>query len=210
VRGLIVDTCSHFVILKLCTTIVAMSARRSRLTKAHLEEHFHGQRNELIKARAENEQLKSENEQLKRRISRGHDRSRSPRMPATSSQINVEMTCRALNQVRLWQNDVVNQEHRNEIERLKELVDLQADQIARLRRGEGAVGPILQHIHERQISRYNLDRPEDEANLFLAQNARQTRPVHEILETLYWAADDIAQIARYGGTMTSRVLPRLQ
>jgi len=182
----------------------------SRITKVDLQRALISAHKEHKQLQEANAALQEENEQLKRRISRGHDRSRSPRMPATSSQINVEMTCRALNQVRLWQNDVVNQEHRNEIERLKELVDLQADQIARLRRGEGAVGPILQHIHERQISRYNLDRPEDEANLFLAQNARQTRPVHEILETLYWAADDIAQIARYGGTMTSRVLPRLQ
>ncbi len=167
-----------------------------RVTKAQLEQQV--------------ERLEKENQQLKRRISRGHDRSRSPRMPATSSQINMEMTCRAMNQVRFWQQDTVNQEHRNEIERLKEQVAVQADEIAMLRRGEGPVGPVLQHIHELQFTRYGIQPTEADLNLFLEQNVRQTRPVHEILESMYWAAMDLAEVARYGGSLAPRLLPLLQ
>jgi hypothetical protein len=63
-----------------------------RVTKAQLEQ-------ERVEMQAKVARLEKENSELKRRISRGHDRSRSPRMPATSSQVNMDMTCKALRQV---------------------------------------------------------------------------------------------------------------
>ena len=125
-------------------------AAMPRLTKAQLEDRIHVLTHFSNVASDKCADLEKENEQLKRRISRGHDRSRSPRRPASSSQAHMEMTCKALNQVRSWQRDTVVDEQKEEIARLRALVAEKDEQIASLRRGEGAVGPVLDCVGARQ------------------------------------------------------------
>ena len=107
-------------------------AAMPRVTKAQLERELKEAREEI--------------EQLKRRISRGHDRSRSPRRPASSSQAQMELTCKALDQVSLWQRDVVVKEQKDEIARLREEVAVNEEVIASLRRGEGPIALVFESI----------------------------------------------------------------
>jgi DNA repair exonuclease SbcCD ATPase subunit len=140
---------------------------------------------------------RKENEQLKTRISRGHDRSRSPRRPATSAEANVELTCRALRQVSLWQQDTVVQEHRDEIQQLREELAKKDKEIASMRRGEGPIGEVLLNAYAR---RFGLG--DNELDRWQATNLRrQTTPVHEFVDRLQRIHSDLADVTRGGGTI---------
>ena len=163
-----------------------------RVTKAQLEQQV--------------ERLEKENSELKRRISRGHDRSRSPRMPATSSQANADTTCKALNQVRLWQQDVVLQEHREEIQRLSEELAKSQDQVDFYRRGDGPVGPVLAHMHRLRNDRLGLG-----PNVFVEDWViKRTKPVHEYFSTMERVLKDAADVMSYGGATFPTAMPGIQ
>jgi hypothetical protein len=162
-----------------------------RVTKAQLEQHV--------------ARLEKENSELKRRISRGHDRSRSPRLPATSSQANVDMTCKALNQVRLWQQDVVVQEHRAEIQQLREELAKKDEQISFYRRGEGPVGPVLVHMNRLRCERVGIA-PDSFVEDILN---RRMRPVHEYFNTMNNVLRDAADVMYWGGCSYPTAIPRI-
>lgn len=163
-----------------------------RVTKAQLEQQV--------------ERLEKENKELKDHLRRGHDRSRSPRMPATSSQANVDMTCKALNQVRLWQQDVVDQEHRAEIQRLREELAKKDEQISFYRRGEGPVGPVLVHMNKLRCKRAGLE-PDSFVEDLLN---RRTKPVHEYFHTMNNVLRDAADVMYWGGCMYPTAIPRIE
>jgi cell division protein FtsB len=154
---------------------------------------------------SQNEELKKENKKLKDQVRRGNARSRSPRRPATSAEANVELTCRALRQVSLWQQDTVVQEHRDEIQRLREELAKKDEEIARLRRGEGPIGEVL-------VTVYTRDRGEVNNELgawAVARMRRQTTPVHEFVRRLTSIHTDLAEVTRFGGTTWApATLPR--
>jgi len=171
-----------------------------RITKAQLEQ-------ERVEMQAKVARLEKENSELKRRISRGHDRSRSPRMPATSSQAHVDTTCKALHQVRLWQRDAILQEHREEIQRLQATVAKKDLQIASLRRGEGSIGEVLLNVYERRVG------PLGDSQLDVwhaASLRRQTTPVHEFVNRLHQNLNDLSDVTLRGGTIwTPSTIPRM-
>ena len=141
---------------------------------------------------------RKENEQLKRRISRGHDRSRSPRRPATSAEANVNLTRRALRQVSLWQQDTVVQEHRDEIQRLREELAKKDKEIASVRRGEGPIGEVLLNAYERNFGPLT----DSELDVWHAASLRrQTTPVYEFVNGLRRNLSDLVDVTRGGGTI---------
>ena len=158
-----------------------------RVTKAMLQDG-----NDFLRNRCD--QLKEENERLKKRISRGHDRSRSPRMPAANSQANVETTCKALNQVKLWQHDAVLEEQRAEIQRLQTELDRKTAENERLLRGEGPLGPVLVHAYTTHLARYGLSPGE----LQVREMSARTCPVYEHLTTLSEVLRDVTDFSRIG------------
>ena len=162
-----------------------------RITKAMLQDG-----NDFLRNRCR--ELREENEQLKKRISRGHDRSRSPRMPAANSEANVTSTCKALNQVRLWQRDTLVEEQRAEIQRLRAEVAQKDEQIASLRRGEGPVGEVLAHAHNVKMTRYGVN-PSDSV---LQDMRARTGPVFEHIITLTDVLKDVEDFARVGRCYT--------
>ena len=163
-----------------------------RVTKAQLEQQV--------------ERLEKENGELKRRISRGHDRSRSPRMPATSSQANADTTCKALNQVRLWQQDVVLQEHREEIQQLRKDLTEKDLKIDFYRRGDGPVGPVLAHMHRLRNDRLGVG-----PNVFVEDWViKRTKPVHEYFSTMERVLKDAADVMSYGGSVFPTAIPRIE
>jgi len=133
------------------------------------------------------ETLKQQNEELKKRVRRGCDRSRSPRRPVSSSQANLNATCKAFAQVNLWQRDSVVQEQTDEIQRLR-------GEVARLRRGDGPIGDVLRH--NRMLfstvppSQYIMD-----------SFALQTTPVNTVMASLGRLANAQREIALYGGVL---------
>ena len=149
---------------------------------------------------------RKENEQLKTRISRGHDRSRSPRRPATSAEANMALTCRALRQVSLWQQAPVVQEHRDEIQRLREELAKKDEQIASLRRGEGPIGEVLLNAYAR---RFGLG--DSQLDVWHAASLRrQTTPVHEFVDRLNRNLNDLVDVTRRGGVIwTPSTIPRM-
>ena len=163
-----------------------------RVTKAQLEQQV--------------ERLEKENGELKRGISRAHDRSRSPRMPATSSQANVDTTCKALNQVRLWQQDAILQEHREEIQQLRKELAEKDMKIDFYRRGEGPVGPVLVHMHRLRSERARLG-PNSMMEEWVIQ---RTRPVHEYFSTMNNVLRDAAEVMSYGGASYPTAIPRIE
>jgi hypothetical protein len=134
------------------------------------------------------EKLEKENEDLKARVRRGCDRSRSPRMPATSSDAAAAVACKAFAQVGLWQRDAVVEEQKSEILRLRE-------EVARLRRGEGPIGEVLAHID----SMSRLERTPERAASVAESFAMQTRPVHEVLLIARNVLADTNDFLRWGG-----------
>ena len=138
--------------------------------------------------------LTRENDELKKRISRGYDRSRSPRMPAANSQANVETTCKALNQVKLWQRDAVVEEQRAEIQRLQTELDRKTAENERLLRGEGPLGPVLVHAYTTHLARYGLSPGE----LQVREMSARTCPVHMHLTTLSEVLRDVTDFSRFG------------
>ena len=163
-----------------------------RVTKAQLEQQV--------------ERLEKENSELKRRISRGHDRSRSPRTPATSSQANVDTTCKALDQVRLWQQDTVLQEHREEIQQLRKDLTEKDLKIDFYRRGDGPVGPVLAHMHRLRTDRLGVG-----PNVFVEDWViKRTKPVHEYFSTMERVLKDAADVMSYGGATCPTAMPGIQ
>ena len=171
-----------------------------RVTKAQLEVANDVLQRQLKEAR-------QENEQLKRRISRGHDRSRSPRLPASSSQANVDMTCKALNQVRMWQRDDVLKEQKDEIERLQAVVVEKDKKIEFYRRGEGPVGPVL--VHVRRLSHARVGYTPSDTSMEDMLN-RRTKPVHEYFSTMTKVLKDAADVMDWGGCWFPMAMPRIQ
>lgn len=169
-----------------------------RVTKADLELHNNGLTVRVNRLSAENMELKEENEELKKRISRGHDRSRSPRMPAANSQANVETTCKALNQVKLWQRDAVVEEQRAEIQRLRDELAQKNDNIERLTRGEGPVGPVLVHAYRTSMEQFGLT-PGPE---ILRDMSARTGPVYAHMQTLTDVLRNVEDFARHGRCFT--------
>jgi len=171
-----------------------------RITKAQLEQ-------ERVEMQAKVARLEKENSEMKRRISRGHDRSRSPRMPATSSQAHVDTTCKALHQVRLWQRDAILQEHREEIQRLQATVAKKDLQIASLRRGEGSIGEVLLNVYERRV----VPLGDSQLDVWHAASLRrQTTPVHEFVNRLHQNLNDLSDVTLRGGTIwTPSTIPRM-
>ena len=163
-----------------------------RVTKAQMEARI--------------QSLEQENEALKRRLSRGHDRSRSPRMPASNSQAHVDTTCRALNQVRLWQQDAVLQEHREEIQRLRNEVAMKEQKIEQYRRGEGPVGPVLVHMHRMSNARIGYV-PQDPT--IEDWYMKRQEPVWHYFDTVGRVLREAADVMSVGGTMTHTRMPRL-
>ena len=170
-----------------------------RVTKAQLER-------EQKEMQAKVARLEKENGELKRRISRGHDRSRSPRMPATSSQAHVDVTCKALNQVRLWQQDAILQEHREEIQRLQAAVAEKDEQVAFYRRGEGPVGPVLVHMNRMRCQRAGIA-PDSFTERLMNQ---RTKPVHEYFNTMNNVLRDASDVMFWGGCIYPTAIPRIE
>ena len=155
---------------------------------------------------AANAKLQKENEELKKRLSRGHDRSRSPRMPASNSQARVDTTCRALNQVRLWQQDTVLQEHREEIQRLREEVAKKEHEIEEYRRGEGPVGPVLVHMHRMNYARVGQTPPDTTMEDWYM---KRVTPVWHYFDTVGRVLREAADVMSVGGTVTHTRMPNL-
>ena len=170
-----------------------------RVTKAQLEVANLSLQRQLSEAH-------QENAQLKRRISRGHDRSRSPRMPATSSQANVDKTCKALNQVRLWQQDAVLQEHRAEIQQLRKELAKKDDQISFYRRGEGPVGPVLVHMNQLRCERAGIA-PDSFTERLMN---KRMKPVHEYFNSMNNVLRDAADVMYWGGCIHPTAIPRIE
>jgi hypothetical protein len=167
-----------------------------RITKAMLEDG-----NAFLRNRCR--ELREENEKLKKRISRGHDRSRSPRMPAANSEANVTSTCKALNQVRLWQRDTLVEEQRAEIQRLQMEAVQKDAMIESLRRGEGPVGEVLAHAYRERCMRLNIT-PSD----FMLETIldRNERPVYAFLQIIQGVFTDLKEVVNVGRS----VLPPTQ
>lgn len=151
----------------------------------------------LDKMHARMARLEKENEDLKNKVRRGCDRSRSPRAPATNSHVNVDVACKALNQVSLWQHDGVLKEHKAEIQRLQA-------EVASLRRGEGPVGEVLAHVSAQAAARVNHTRAPDVAAALAEQFAQQTRPVHEYIEIAEKATHDLLEFLGWNGVRYNR------
>ena len=116
--------------------------------------------------------LEKENKALKAERAK-RPRSRSPRrFAASSSQVNVDATCKALSQVSLWQRDAVLQEHAERIAELQAELDKKKEEIVDLRRGNGPIGEVLLHNS-------NTD-DEFTRNYWKAQ----TTPVRRVIESL--------------------------
>jgi len=165
-----------------------------RDTKAQLERELKEAREEI--------------EQLKRRISRGPDRSRSPRRPASSSQAQMDLTRQALDQVSLWHRDVVLKEQRDEINRLREEVAINEEVSAMLRRGDGPVSLVLQSLWDSK----NLFRgEEDRQQLMDGIFSHQRKSVRDFIDAISWVIQDVGEFVRWGsvgvptGTITRRV-----
>ena len=179
-----------------------------RLNKAQLELANLNLQRQLKEASQELQAKVTENNELKKRISRGHDRSRSPRMPATSSQANVDMTCKALNQVRLWQRDDVLKERMDEIERLRAVVAEKDRKIDFYRRGEGPVGPVL--VHARRLSNARAGYTPSDPSLVEDMLNKGTRPAHEYFSTMNRVLRDAADVMSWGGCVYPTAMPRIQ
>ena len=152
-----------------------------RVTKAQLERELKEAREEI--------------EQLKRRISRGHDRSRSPRRPASSSQAQMNLTCKALDQVSLWQRDTVLKEQREEIIRLREEVAVNEEVIDSLRRGEGPVALVLQSLWDSK----NLFRGEEDRRRFMnGIFSHQRKSVRDFIDSIFWVLHDVGEFVHWG------------
>ena len=177
-----------------------------RATKAQLQERVDALEgaNQFLRERAG--QLVRENDELKKRLSRGHDRSRSPRMPASNSQAHVDTTCRALNQVRLWQQDSVLQEHREEIQRLRNEVAKKESEIEWYRRGEGPVGPVLVHMHRLSNARIGYV-PQDPTveDWYM----KRTTPVWHYFDTVGRVLREASDVMSVGGAATHTRMPTL-
>ena len=131
------------------------------------------------------ETLKQKNEELKKRVRRGCDRSRSPQRPVSSSQANLNATCKAFAQVNLWQRDSVVQEQTEEIQRLR-------GEAARLRTGDGPIGEVL--LRNRTM---NTNVPPSQ--YILDMFALQKTPVNAVIASLGRLADAQRDIVYHGG-----------
>jgi cell division protein FtsB len=153
------------------------------------------------------ERVGMENEDLKAQIAR-RPRSRSPkRFPASSSQKQMDVSCKAFFQVKQWQRDQALKERDEKIAELTAENAQKDDQIASLRRGEGPVGEVLAHIDALDNARLNFTRtPEQDAHM-AATFAWQTQPVHEMLTRMRKVFSAGEEMARYGGPFLPSTIP---
>ena len=151
--------------------------------------------------------LQKENEDLKAQ-SAHRPRSRSPkRFPASSSQKQMDVSCKAFFQVKKWQRDQVIEEQNEKIAELTAENARNNEEIVRLRRGEGPVGEVLAHVDALENARLNLS---PQPAWVAASHARQTRPVHEMLLSLRNAHSAINSTTRWGGPSYEVTIPRQQ
>jgi hypothetical protein len=184
------------------TTKAEMVAALERNAAAHLRNQI------LTKSLQEQmERLGMENEDLKAHIARRH-RSRSPkRFSASNSQEQMDVSCKALFQVKQWQRDQLLEERDEKIAELMAENARKDDQIAGLRRGEGPVGEVLAHIDALENARLNFTRtPEQDAHT-AATFARQTQPVHEMLTQMRKVLSAAEELATCGGLFFSLTIP---
>jgi hypothetical protein len=143
--------------------------------------------NALDMMHARLERLEKENKALKAERAK-RPRSRSPRrFAASSSQVNVDATCKALSQVSLWQRDAVLQEHAEKIAELQAELDKKNEEIVGLRRGNGPIGEVLLHNS-------NTD-DEFTRNYWKAQ----TTPVRRVIESLHSISRVLDNTIFWGG-----------
>ena len=153
--------------------------------------------------------LQKENEDLKAQ-SAHRPRSRSPkRFPASSSQKQMDVSCKAFFQVKKWQRDQVLEEQNEKIAELTAENARKDEEITRLRRGEGPVGEVLAHVDALENARINHARAPDQAAWVAERFARQTRPVCEMLLSLNRAHAAIDSM-RWGGPSFEVTIPRQQ
>ena len=154
--------------------------------------------------------LQKENEDLKAQ-SAHRPRSRSPkRFPASSSQKQMDVSCKAFFQVKKWQRDQVLEEQNEKIAELTAENARKDEEIARLRRGEGPVGEVLAHVDALENARLNLTPTPDRAAWVAETFARQSRPVHEMLLSLKKAHSAMDSMTRWGGPIYKVTIPRQQ
>jgi hypothetical protein len=153
------------------------------------------------------ERLGMENEDLKAHIVRRH-RSRSPkRFSASNSQEQMDVSCKALFQVKQWQRDQLLEERDEKIAELMAENVRKDEQIASLRRGEGPVGEVLAHIDALENARLNFTRtPEQDAHM-AASFAWQTQPVHEMFTRMRKVLSAADEMVRYGGPFLPSTIP---
>ena len=153
----------------------------------------------LDKMHVRMERLEMENEDLKAQNARR--RSRSPkRFPATNAQVNMDVACKAICQVRLWQRDSVLQEHAEKIADLKAECDKKDAEIADLRRGSGPIGEVLLH-------NLNLRWAGNVSGNISDVVLRQTMPVNAVLQIVGHALEALNDTLLLGGPAVERHIP---
>ena len=154
--------------------------------------------------------LQKENEDLKAQ-SAHRPRSRSPkRFPASSSQKQMDVSCKAFFQVKKWQRDQVIEEQNEKIAELTAENARNNEEIVRLRRGEGPVGEVMAHIDALENARFNFTRTPEQAEFVASELARQTQPVHEMftrVKRLFAAGEETL---KYGGPFFPLTIPARQ
>ena len=153
------------------------------------------------------ERLGMENEDLKAQIAR-RPRSRSPkRFSASSSQKQMDASCKALFQVKQWQRDQVLEERDEKIAELMAENVRKDEQIASLRRGEGPVGEVFAHIDALENARWNYMRTLEQDEHMAATFALQTQPVHEMITRMRKVFSAGEEMGRYGGPFIPSIIP---
>jgi hypothetical protein len=154
--------------------------------------------NALDMMHARLERLEKENEALKAEREK-RSRSRSPvRFAASKSQVNVDVTCKALSQVSLWQRDAVLQDHTEKIAELQAELDRKNEEIVGLRRGDGPVGEIL--LQNRLTA-------SPELREMLLRQTRTVREVFKIMEDNLWSLYNTLTV---GGPLYDQLIPARQ
>ena len=175
------------------TTKAEMVAALERNAAAHLKSQM------LTRSLQEQiERLGMQNEDLKAQITR-RPRSRSPkRFSASSSQKQMDMSCKALFQAKQWQRDQVLEERDEKIAELMAENVRKDEQIASLRRGDGPIGEVLAHNDALSVAKYNLQRTPQIAARFAELFAQQTMPVNAAIVKMEQSLREGSDFLRWG------------
>jgi hypothetical protein len=125
-------------------------------------------------------------------------------MPASNSQARVDTTCRALNQVRLWQQDTVLEEQKEEIQLLRNEVAKKEHEIEWYRRGEGPVGPVLVQAFRLNNARIGYVPPDNTMEDMLN---RSTTPVCHYFSIMGRVLREASDVMTMGGTWSHTNMP---